>query len=90
MATWSLPFDTIYTQNKSFSVTLTFFKNEASTTIGRIQGLAKVIVNEVIMTGWKSRIFGYISSGERVPEVMTTVWKRLKTGLMAIDESKQL
>jgi hypothetical protein len=65
-------------------------KNEASTTIGRIQGLAKVIVNEVIMTGWKSRIFGYISSGERVPEVMTTVWKRLKTGLMAIDESKQL
>jgi hypothetical protein len=42
------------------------------------------------MTGWKSRIFGYISSGERVPEVMTTVWKRLKTGLMAIDESKQL
>jgi hypothetical protein len=61
-----------------------------STTIGRIHGLAKVIVNEVIMTGWKSRIFGYISSGERVPEVMTTVWKRLKTGLMAIDESKQL
>lgn len=59
-------------------------------TIGRMQGLAKVIVKLDIMTGWKSRIFGYISRGERVPEVMTTVWKRLKIGLMAIDESKQL
>ena len=55
-----------------------------------MQGLANVMVKEDMMTGWKSRIFGYISRGERVPEVMTTVWNRLKTGLIAIDESKQL
>lgn len=28
--------------------------------------------------------------GDSVPEVITTVWKREKTGAMAIDESKQL
>lgn len=31
-----------------------------------------------------------MSKGDRVPEVMTTVWNRLKTGLIAIDESRQL
>ena len=41
-------------------------------TIGRIQGLASVMVNDAIVTGWKSRIFGYISKGDKVPEVMMT------------------
>lgn len=41
-------------------------------------------------TGWKSSIFGYISGGDRVPDVMITVWNRSKTGLIAIDESRQL
>lgn len=42
-------------------------------TIGRMHGLAKVIVKDAIITGWKSRILGYMSKGERVPEVITTV-----------------
>lgn len=59
-------------------------------TIGRIQGLASVMVKEFWITGWKSKIFGYMSRGERVPEVMTTVWNFVKTGLIASDESKHL
>jgi len=58
--------------------------------MGKMHGLANVMVKEDIITGWKSRIFGYMSKGDRVPEVMTTVWNRLKTGLIAIDESRQL
>lgn len=55
-----------------------------------MQSLARVIVNDDMMTGWKSRILGYISSGDNVPEVITTVWYRSNTGLIAMDESKQL
>lgn len=58
--------------------------------MGKMQGLARVIVKEVATTGWKSSIFGYISKGDSVPDVITTVWNRLNTGLMAIEESKQL
>ena len=50
---------------------------------------ANVMVNDVISTGLKSRIFGYISKGDRVPEVMITDWNRLNTGLIAREESKQ-
>jgi len=39
--------------------------------------------------GSKPRMRGYISIGERVPEVMTTDWKRSKTGLMAMEASLQ-
>ena len=59
-------------------------------TIGRRQGLARVIVKEAITLGLKFRIFGYMSRGESVPEVITTVWKRSKIGLTAIDASKHL
>lgn len=59
-------------------------------TIGRRHGLASVIVKELMMTGWKSKILGYMSSGESVPDVITTVWNRSNTGLIAIEESKQL
>ena len=37
-------------------------------TIGNIQGLANVIVNELIITGLKSKILGYMSNGDNVPE----------------------
>lgn len=42
-------------------------------TIGKRQGLARVIVNELFITGLKSRIFGYISKGERVPVIKIKV-----------------
>lgn len=41
--------------------------------MGSKQGRASVIVKELIITGSKSKIFGYISIGESVPEVITTV-----------------
>lgn len=59
-------------------------------TIGSKHGRANVIVNEAITTGWKFNIFGYISKGDRVPDVIITVWNLSNTGLMAIEESKQL
>lgn len=59
-------------------------------TIGRRHGLAKVIVNDDIMTGWKLRILGYMSNGDSVPEVMITDWNLSNIGLIAIEESKQL
>lgn len=55
-----------------------------------MHGRAKVIVKEAMTAGLKSRILGYMSRGERVPEVITTDWKRSNTGLMAILESRQL
>ena len=39
--------------------------------------------------GSKPRMRGYISIGESVPEVMTTDWKRSKTGLIAMEASLQ-
>ena len=38
----------------------------------------------------KPSIFGYISKGEMVPEVMITEEKRSKTGLMAMAASRQV
>ncbi len=38
----------------------------------------------------KPSIFGYISSGEIVPDVIMTELKRSKTGLMAIAASRQV
>ena len=43
--------------------------------------LARVMVKLAMVTGWKSSILGYMSRGERVPEVITTVWNRSNTGL---------
>ena len=37
----------------------------------------------------KRSILGYMSSGERVPEVMMTLEKRSKTGAMASEASRQ-
>jgi hypothetical protein len=76
----------------SVDYSINFFLHEKLfvRTIGRRQGLARVIVKEAITLGLKFRIFGYISRGESVPEVITTVWKRSKIGLTAIDASKHL
>lgn len=41
-------------------------------------------------TGVNCSIFGYMSKGEIVPEVITTELNRSKTGFIAIDGSKQL
>ena len=41
-------------------------------------------------TGVNCSIFGYMSRGEIVPEVMTTVLNRSKTGLMAMAGSRHL
>lgn len=59
-------------------------------TIGNKHGRANVIVNELITTGSKSNILGYMSIGDNVPDVITTLWKRWKIDLMAIEESRQL
>lgn len=59
-------------------------------TMGSRQGRASVMVKLLMTTGSKSNIFGYMSMGDSVPEVITTVWKREKTGAMAMEESKQL
>jgi hypothetical protein len=59
-------------------------------TIGSMQGRASVMVKEAMTTGWKSRILGYMSSGDSVPDVITTDWNRASTGRMAIDESMHL
>ncbi len=59
-------------------------------TRGRNELRANVIEYDSCTTGVNWSIFGYISSGEIVPEVMTTELKRSKTGLIAIEGSKQL
>ena len=47
-----------------------------ATIMGRIHCLARVMVKLAITTGWKSNIFGYMSRGEMVPLVITTLWNR--------------
>ena len=59
------------------------------TTSGQMTLREKDISKEWTAHGAKPRILGYISMGERVPEVITTLWKRSKTGLIAIDASLQ-
>lgn len=59
-----------------------------ATIIGKIHCLAKVMVKDAEITGWKSKILGYISNGLKVPEVMTTDWNLSKTGRMAMEASK--
>lgn len=48
------------------------------------------MVNELITTGSKLRIFGYMSIGDNVPDVITTDWNLWNMGAIAIEESKQL
>lgn len=55
-----------------------------------MEGLASVIVKDAITIGWKAKIFGYMSNGDNVPDVIITDWNRSKTGLIAIEASMQL
>ena len=59
-------------------------------TRGKKELRVSVIGYDSCTTGVNCSIFGYISSGEIVPEVMTTLLKRSKTGLIAMDGSKHL
>jgi hypothetical protein len=58
--------------------------------MGQIQSLVKDIVKLLLITGLKFKRRGYRSIGLRVPEVITTVSKRSKTGLIASEASWQL
>jgi hypothetical protein len=54
---------------------------------GNKHGLKVDMGKEALTTGWKFNIFGYKSSGERVPDVITTVSNRSNMSLSAIDAS---
>ena len=58
-------------------------------TRGKKELRVSVIGYDSCTTGVNCSIFGYISSGEMVPEVMTTLLKRSKTGWMASEGSRQ-
>ena len=47
--------------------------NTLETIMGRMHCLARVMVKLAMMTGWKSNILGYMSRGESVPLVITTL-----------------
>ena len=59
-------------------------------TSGKKQFLVSVIAYDSITVAVKPSIFGYMSSGEIVPDVMTTLEKRSKTGAMASDASRHV
>lgn len=59
-------------------------------TMGHRQSLVRDIAKLWIITGLKFRSFGYRSIGLSVPDVITTDWKRSKTGLIAREASRQL
>lgn len=59
-------------------------------TIGKKAFRVRVIGYDSMRVGWKPRIFGYMSKGEMVPDVMTTEAKRSNTGAMASEGSRQL
>ena len=59
-------------------------------TMGKKALRCSVIGYEVSHTGWNCNIFGYMSSGEIVPDVMTTEENRSKTGWIAREGSRHL
>lgn len=69
------------------------FKIEADSpllmTRGHMQGRNVDMLNDSDTRGSNCSSFGYRSIGLKVPDVMITLLKRLNTGAMASDESKQ-
>ena len=59
-------------------------------TSGRKALRVRVMGYDSCTTGLNCNILGYMSSGEIVPDVMTTLLNRSKTGLIASDGSRQL
>lgn len=45
---------------------------------------------ELVTIERKFKIFGYVSSGDKVPDVMMTLRYRVSTGRIAIEASRQL
>ena len=60
------------------------------TIIGKNDLRARVMLYDSCTTVVNPSIFGYISSGEIVPEVIMTELKRSKTGLIAIAASRHV
>ena len=60
------------------------------TIIGKKLLRARVIVYDSCTTVSNCNIFGYISRGEMVPEVITTDENRSKTGLIAMEASRHV
>eukprot|EP00123_Amoebidium_parasiticum_P003769 comp15076_c1_seq1/m.11724 comp15076_c1_seq1/g.11724 ORF comp15076_c1_seq1/g.11724 comp15076_c1_seq1/m.11724 type:complete len:307 (+) comp15076_c1_seq1:1366-2286(+) len=60
------------------------------TIMGAMQLRLRVMGKLWMVTGLNCSTLGYMSSGDSVPDVITTVWKRSNTGLMAMDASMQL
>lgn len=59
-------------------------------TKGRKQFLVSVMAYDSMTVAWKPSILGYMSIGEIVPEVMTTLLNLSNTGAMAREASRQL
>jgi len=59
-------------------------------TNGRNALCVRVIAYVSCTTGANCSILGYMSNGEIVPDVITTLLKRSKTGLIASEGSRQL
>jgi len=55
-----------------------------------MEGLGRDIVMAFMVKGWNCSSLGYMVNGERVPEVITTVWNRLKMRFIAMDASRKL
>ena len=60
------------------------------TIIGRKDRRASVMLYDSCITVLNPNILGYISRGDKVPEVIMTELNRSMTGLMAIAASKQV
>ena len=59
-------------------------------TMGKKAFRVSVMGYDSVRVGWNCRILGYMSSGEMVPEVITTEEKRSNTGAIANDGSRHL
>lgn len=59
-------------------------------TIGKKALRCSVMGYDVSQTGWNCSIFGYMSRGDIVPEVITTDENRSKTGWIAREGSRHL
>jgi len=91
IATWSLPRVMTYIEGRQKHAPQTVLDRGAFLrTSGRNASRAKVIGYVSWTTGVNCSILGYMSSGEMVPDVMTTLLNRSNMGLMASEGSRHL
>lgn len=86
IATWSLPRVITFT----LAMKLSIAQEERPLTNGKKALRVSVIAYVSWTTGVNCNILGYMSNGEIVPEVMTTLLKCSKTGLIANEGSRHL